>query len=406
MTMNSRERVLTAFAHEEPDRVPTWCGASDEFWEKAKGELALDDEGLRERFGDDFRRVFARYAGPPVELPEGATSATPFGVPRNGLGYGQPMSHPLAGASLAEVHAYRWPDPAWQDVSHIREEAARYGGRYAILGGDWSPFWHDLIDLLGMETMYLTMYDRPEVIDALVQHVVDYYCEVSRRIFDAAGDVIDVFFIGNDFGSQRSPLVSVDMFRRFLLPPMRRLVDLGHAYGLKVMLHCCGAFTELIPSLIEIGLDGLHALQPCCEAMQPQKLKEQFGGHILLNGAIDSHHVLIEGTPEQVREATRATLEILMPGGGYIAGASHDCILPETPVENVLAMFDTIRDAGHYRRPSPHGHVHAPVAAPAGRAAQPAAGKSAPAPVGGNDPLRPVRGRNVDERLAEETPPA
>lgn len=356
--MNSRDRVLTAFAHQEPDRVPAWCGASAEFWHKAKRELGVDDEGLRQRFGDDFRRVFSRYAGPPVELPEGAASVTPFGVFRAGFGYGQPMSHPLAGASLDAVHAYPWPDPAWQDVSHIREEVARYDGRYAILGGDWSPFWHDLIDLLGMETMYLTMYDRPEVIDALVKHLVDYYLAVSQKIFDAAGDVIDVFFIGNDFGSQRSPLVSVEMFRRFLLPPMRRLVDLGHAYGLKVMLHCCGAVTELIPSLVEIGLDGLHALQPCCGAMQPGRLKEQFGARLLLNGAIDSHHVLIEGTPELVRQKTRETLDIMMPGGGYVAGASHDCILPETPLENVLAMFDTVRKHGDYRRFRHRAHIH------------------------------------------------
>jgi uroporphyrinogen decarboxylase len=355
--MNSRDRVLTAFAHEEPDRVPAWCGASAEFWEKAKRELRLDDEGLRERFGDDFRRVFARYAGPPIELPEGVTSVTPFGVFRAGFGYGQPIAHPLAGASLAEVYAYPWPDPGWQDVSQIRDEAARFNGQYAILGGDWSPFWHDLIDLLGMETMYLTMYDRPELIDALVEHIVAYYYEVSRRIFDAAGDVIDVFFIGNDFGSQRSPLVSVAMFRRFLLAPLRRLVDLGHAYGLRVMLHCCGAFAELIPSLIEIGLDGLHALQPCCDAMQPRRLKEQFGGQILLNGAIDSHHVLIEGTPDLVRQRTAETIGVMMPGGGYVAGASHDCILPETPVENVLAMFDTVREHGSYRRFGHRAHV-------------------------------------------------
>ena len=212
--MTPRDRVLAAFAHEQPDRVPAWCGASDEFWAKAKRELHLDDEDLRIRFGDDFRRVFARYTGPVPELLPPATSVTPFGVQRTGLGYGQPISHPLAGASLAEVHDYPWPDPAWMDVSHIRAEAEAYGGRYAILGGDWSPFWHDLIDLLGMENMYLKMYDEPSLVDAVVQHMVDYYAGVSQKIFDAAGDVIDVFFIGNDFGSQHGPLLSESMFRR------------------------------------------------------------------------------------------------------------------------------------------------------------------------------------------------
>lgn len=346
--MNSRERVLAAFAHEEPDRVPCWCGASEGFWAKAKAALGLNDEGLRRRFGDDFRRVFARYAGPEIVLSPGTTSRTPFGVERVGLGWGQPTSHPLAGASIRDVHAYVWPDPAWMDVSHSRAEIEQYDRQYAILGGDWSPFWHDLIDLLGMEAMYLKMYDDPELIDAILEHVTDYYFEVSRRIFDTAADVVDIFFIGNDFGSQQGPLLSEAMFRRFLLPPLARLINLGHNYGLKVMLHCCGGFTELIPAMIEAGLDGLHALQPSCAGMDLRRLKETFGDRILFNGAIDSHHVLIDGTPQFVRDTTREILGIMKPGGGYVAGASHDTILEETPLDSVLAMFDAIREFGAY----------------------------------------------------------
>ena len=106
----------------------------------------------------------------------------------------------------------------------------------------------------------------------------------------------------------------------------------------------------LIPAMIETGLDGLHALQPSCSGMDLRRLKEQFGRQILLNGAIDSHHVLIDGTPEHVRQTTRETLAILKPGGGYVAGASHDTILEETPLENVLAMFDAIGEFGVYDR--------------------------------------------------------
>ena len=198
--MTPRQRVLAAFDHQEPDRVPAWCGASEEFWTKAKAELELDDEGLRLRFGDDFRRVRARYAGPGLELAPGTTWQTPFGVQRTGLGYGQPTSHPLAGAAPKNVEEYPWPDPDWMDISAIRGDALLYEGRYAILGGDWSPFWHDLIDLLGMETMYLKMYDEPRLVDRILQHVVDYYAALSQRVFDAAADSLDVFFIGNDFG--------------------------------------------------------------------------------------------------------------------------------------------------------------------------------------------------------------
>lgn len=349
MTLTSRERVLAAFRHEEPDRVPCWCGASPEFMAKARRQLDLpDDEAVRVRFGDDFRRVFARYAGPRVPLSAGAASRTIFGVERHGHGYGQPIRHPLAQATLRDVHDYPWPDPAWQDVSRIRADALAWNRRYAILGGDWSPFWHDAIDLLGMETLYFRMYDEPELVDALLQHLVDYYCAVSRRIFEAAADALDVFFIGNDFGGQTGPLLGPAPFERFMLPHLKRMIDLGHAYGLKVQLHCCGGFEPLMPAMIAAGLDGLHAIQPCCGGMDLATLKARYGRQVLFNGAIDSHHVLIEGTPARVRERTRDVLAILAPGGGYIAGASHDYILEETPVENVAAMFDAVAEFGRY----------------------------------------------------------
>ncbi len=356
MNMTSRERVLAAFAHETPDRVPRWCGASPEFTAKAKQQLGMaDTEQLFVRFGDDFRRVFARYAGPrefspDAGLPEGVTSRTIFGVERHGHGYGQPTSHPLAEATLQQIHDYRWPDPTWMDVSGIRGEALAWGRRYAILGGDWSPFWHDAIDLLGMENLYLKMFDAPELVDAVLKHVVDFYAEVSRRIFDAAADALDVFFIGNDFGGQTGPLLSPAQFDRFMLPHLKQLIDLGHAYRLKVQLHCCGGFEPLMPAMIGAGLDGLHAIQPCCGGMDLAVLKAKYGGRILFNGAIDSHHVLIDGTPASVRERTREVLAVMMPGGGYIAGASHDYILEETPVENVVAMFDAVGEFGVYRR--------------------------------------------------------
>jgi len=346
--LTSRERVLAAFAHEEPDRVPAWCGSSAEFWAKARRELSLDDEALRIRFGDDFRRVFARYSGPERDLPEGVTYRTVFGVDRTGMGYGQPVSHPLIDATLDEVHAYPWPDPAWADVSRVRADAQGWAGEYAILGGDWSPYWHDLIDLLGMETACTKMFTEPEVVDAVLEHMVDYYADVSRRIFDAAADAIDIFFIGNDFGGQTGPLVSPAMFERFLLPHLKRFVDLGHDYGLKVQLHCCGSFAPLVPMMMDVGLDGVHAVQPSCAGMDLASLKKEFGDRMLFNGCIDSHHALIRGTPESVREETRRVLEIMKPGGGFVAGASHDAILEETPVENVVAMFDAVREFGGY----------------------------------------------------------
>ncbi len=343
-TMTSRDRVLTAFNHEEPDQVPRWCGSSIEFWDNAKRALVLDDEALRIRFGDDFRRVFAPYVQPD-ELLGGVSNRTPFGIERHGIGYGQPTDHPLAMASLTDLHAYPWPEASRVDVSQLRSQAEGWRDQYAILGGDWSPFWHDAIDLVGMETLYFKMYDDPEFVDALMSHIVGYYEESSRRMFDAAGDLMDIFFIGNDFGSQTGPLLGPEQFHRFMQPHLQRLIDLGHNYGLLVQLHCCGGFEPLIPSMIASGLDAVHAIQPCCHGMDLRSLKQQYGEKIVFNGCIDSHHVLIDGdTPEFVRQQTLNVLGIMAPGGGYVAGASHDSILPETPVENVLAMFDAVEE--------------------------------------------------------------
>jgi len=345
--MNSKERVLTAFDQREADLIPRWCGASPEFWDKAKKELKLDDEGLRVRFGDDFRRVMASYEDDNLSSGAGEYK-TPFGIERDGVGYGQPLSHPLNGATIRDIHEYPWPDPQKVNISNLRKESAEYYDEYAILGGDWSAFWHDLIDLFGMEELMIKMYTEPDIVQTGIQYVTDYYFNVSQRIFEDAADLIDIFFIGNDFGSQTGSQMGDDLFRQYLLPPLKRFVDLGHDYDLLVMLHCCGGFRELIPSMIEIGMDGLHAIQPFCAGMNLRELKSQFGNKILFNGCIDSQSVLIEGDPDYVREKTIETLEIMKPGGGFVAGASHDYILEETPVENILTMFDTIQEYGKY----------------------------------------------------------
>ena len=151
--MTPRETVLAAFGHRPTQTVAKWFGSSPEFIALAVQGLGLaDEEALRRRLGDDFRRVGSTWAGPAHTLSPGATWVSPFGVERTGLFYGEPTSHPLAGkTSLADLNDYPWPDPAWADVSGIRAAAASHEGQFAILGGEWSPFWHDAIDLVGME---------------------------------------------------------------------------------------------------------------------------------------------------------------------------------------------------------------------------------------------------------------
>jgi hypothetical protein len=341
--MNSKERVLAAFDHKEPDKVPRWCGASPEFLDKAKKALNLDDEGLRMRFGDDFRRITAPYIGP-----EGKEDA-PFGIERGGVGYGMALSHPLANATIDEIREFPWPDPNRVDISRLRPcPPKQWFDNYAILGGDWSPFWHDALDMAGMENLFIRMYSDPEWAHAVYDQVFNYYYAVNERIFAEVGDLIDIMFIGNDLGSNNGALIGTDLFQEYLFDKFRKLADLGHAYGSKVLLHCCGGFRELMPQMIEAGIDGVHAIQPSCYGMELRGLKKDFGDKLLFNGCIDSQFVVIEGTPEYVRQETRKTIDIMKPGGGFVAGASHDYLLPETPLENVLAMFDTVEEYGGY----------------------------------------------------------
>jgi len=195
-----------------------------------------------------------------------------------------------------------------------------------------------------MENLFIKMYEEPDLVQALLGHITDFYFESSRKIFDEVADVLDIFFMGNDFGSQTGPLMSPQLFERFMMPHLQRLIDLGHDYSLPVQLHCCGGIEPLMNLMIDVGLDAIHALQPSCHGMDLAELKKNYGERIVLNGGIDSHHVLINGTPETVMAETRRVLEFMAPGGGYIAGASHDTILEETPVDNVLAMFDAVKD--------------------------------------------------------------
>jgi len=351
--MTSRERVLSVFRGQLPDRVPVWCGASPEFMAKARNHLGLNtDEEVLVRFRDDFRRVHARYAGPeefdPVKNEANGSRLSIWGVRRKGEGYGMPANHPLLDATLEDVENYPWPSPDWIDVSHIREDALKWGGEYAILGGEWCPFFHDMIDLLSMEGAMIMMYEEPEVVHAVLKHIVDYYYACNQKIYEAAADVIDIAFMGNDLGSQTGPLLGLPLFEEFFAPHFKRLCDLAHSYGLHTQMHVCGDFHQLIPCMHACGIEALQSLQPVNKCMDAAYLKEHFGDKMIFNGCIDSVNQLIYGTVDSCIEETKRVLSIMKPGGGYILSPSHDYLLEMTPVENVLAMYDTCYELGAY----------------------------------------------------------
>ncbi len=334
-----REKVLAAFNHIDIGTVPIWIGCSPEFWEKAKQATGYNDDDLNRRFGNDFRQVQSLIGGADSRW------RSPFGHERRPPGYGQPVRRPLLEKpTLAALRNFPWPEPAQAEIRHLVAEARPQHQEFAIMGGEWSPFWHDAIDFVGTQDLYYLMYDEPEFVIRLIDRIVDYYVAVTTQIFETAGQYIDIFFIGNDFGGQTAPLLSLDQFEHFITPALKRLTNLGHRYGKKVMLHSAGAIRPLLPAIIRSGIDAIHGIQPDCAGMGPVGIKKEFGPRVCLSGSIDAMNILLSGSPETVRQATLETLEIMAPGGAYVASPSHEALLVDTPPANVLAFVDAVRE--------------------------------------------------------------
>lgn len=142
-------------------------------------------------------------------------------------------------------------------------------------------------------------------------------------------------------GSQRGLLLSPEMIRKFVLPGSKKLIQQAHSYGLKVIYHSCGAISEIIPDLIEIGADVIHPIQALANGMDPMELKQKFGGKISFCGGIDTQQLLVNGTTEDIREKVRELKEIFPTG--LIISPSHEAILPDIPPQNIDAMIRAVR---------------------------------------------------------------
>jgi uroporphyrinogen decarboxylase len=349
--MTSKERVRLAFEHCEPDRVPLWYGASQGLTDKlcvATG--SGDEEALMRRLHIDFRRVRQDYIGPELPVYDDGRFVTFWGIERGGLEYGQPLSHPLAGAETVEqVLDHSWPDSKWFTSRRCRAQCEAWA-EYSIIGGPWVVVWSDATELMGMEEYLMKMITHPEVIHALNNRVADFYWELCLEFFDTCGDLIDIFFFGDDFGTQEALFVSPVMWREFFKPILKRFSDLGHDYGMKTMFHSCGSVWAIIPDLIDIGMNAVNPVQPRPKGMDIARLKREYGAYITFHGTIDHQKLLPFGTPEEVRTEVRRVIDIMAPGGGYCLAPSHDLMLAEFPPENVIAMYDEGFEYGRYKK--------------------------------------------------------
>ena len=244
--------------------------------------------------------------------------------------------------NVSELDKYSWPDPGYLDFSATNKlvrEADALG--LAVFGGMWCTFFHVAADLLGIENYFVKMHTDPDVVLAVTERIVDFYLEANKRCFDIMGDVLYSSFFGNDFGSQQACMISVPFFNKFIRPYMQKLVDQMKSYGLKTTMHCCGAIFDLIPQFIEMGIDGLHPLQAKAANMGAEKLVKEFEKDLIFIGGVDTQEILPFGTPKQVADEVKRLKDIF--GKNFIVSPSHEALLENVPIENVIALSEAAR---------------------------------------------------------------
>jgi uroporphyrinogen decarboxylase len=256
-------------------------------------------------------------------------------------GDGQPNWIPPfhEGTTLDDVYAHDWPDPDALDYSTILPQCEKYYGQYATFGAPWSPFFHEVGWLIGQENFFVWMITKPDVVQAIVGGMVDYEVEATRRFLEAADGKLDLTYFGNDFGTQRGLVISPEMWQQFFRQPLKRYFDVSHDYGCRVMKHSCGAVRDIIPWMIEDGVDILDPIQVRAAGMDFPGLVRDFGDRLTFHGAVDTQRTLPFGTTEDVRAEVRSYLDLTRERGGYILCGSQEFI-EDIPLDNILAMYD------------------------------------------------------------------
>jgi uroporphyrinogen decarboxylase len=383
--MTPRDRVLTALDHREPDRVPIEFG-SPATLSMIDGEpygygALLDllgigdaeppilarafsnsvtniDPRVLERFGADLRWVGAGGADL-EERPDGRLFDPWWGyelIPLGAINQADDAAAPLrAATSWAEIAAHpSWPDPTDPRlVGDAPAAAARHrGDGYAVVANPavGCLVFHHYQRLRGFDTWLYDMVDDPALYHRLCERILELDLAIMERFLPSVGPSIDLVFMADDLGSQEGMLVSPDAYRRFLKPYQAAWIEAARrlAPGTRIAYHSCGSFREVIPDLIEIGVEVLTPIQPLARDMDPAGLKRDFGRDLSFMGGLDTQRLLPRGTPDEVRQGARELIDALAPGGGFIFAASHE-LLPDVPPANIDAMFDEAQRYGRYR---------------------------------------------------------
>jgi uroporphyrinogen decarboxylase len=341
-TMTPRERYLAVLERKQPDRIPLEWRATPEVGEKLMRHFGCPLEEIFDRLHvDRVIDLAPRYAGPSIEPGYDMYGCQHRLVDYGTGAYDEVVSHPLAHyTSVDAIEAeYTWPTADWFDFGGIAGQVAGKE-RYPIRGGGSEPFL-TYKDLRGMEQAYLDLIEHPEIVHYILDQLFALRFELTRRIYEQLPHgTVHITYVAEDLGSQESLLMSPAAIREFLLPRMKRMMDLAHQAGAYAFFHSDGAVRPILPMFIEAGIDVLDPVQWRCKGMEREGLKRDFGDRLILHGAVDNQYTLAFGSVDEVRQEVIDNIRILDRGGGYILGPCHN-IQPVSPVENVIAMYET-----------------------------------------------------------------
>jgi len=354
----SKRRVLDVFSGKVPDRVPVDYSANAGIDAKLKKHFSLkpdDGEGLLQALGVDFRGVHPVYKGAKLhaDLPERGIRCDNWGVRTTWIehesgGYWDFCEFPLKDASEEEVAAWPMPSPDDFDYSCVKERGERRSEFAIFTGGAGEP---DIINgngrLRGMEQTLIDLITDDPAGMLLAKRRTEIALEIMSRTLEAAKGGIDFIWLGEDLGTQIAPMLSLDLYRKALKPFHKSFCDLAASYGLPVMVHSCGSSSWAFEDFIELGVKAVDTLQPEAKDMEPESLKRRFGGRLAFHGCVSTAGPLAYGGAKETEAYCERTLEIMKPGGGYCFAPTH-CIQDNSPLENVLAMYETARRRGAY----------------------------------------------------------
>ena len=346
-SLTPKQRVKMAASHVEPDRPPIQIYTTPEI--HAKLAEHFKGQSIEEALEIDFRLV-GPAGGSPRRTPEPGSGIEHYD--EWGIGYSRVRNE--AGGeyleatdltlaritTMDEFQAYPWPDPNDYDYSVIAEQIERVKD-YAVCVGSSGKI--DIINSVGrgrgMEQVLVDIITEDEVGVAIIDRRVDYYYEWCKRCLEAGQGKIDVLYVGEDLGSQKGSTMSPACFRSFFRPRIEKFYKLAHDHGALAMMHSCGSTRAVQPQLIDMGLDILESVQPEPVGMDPEELKAEFGDKLTYCGLISTQQTLPRGTVEECRAEARHRIDVIGKGGGYIFAPAH-CIQPDTPLENILAIYE------------------------------------------------------------------